>query len=153
MSAVSGFDPDQDGGMHWRADRLAEGYEPDFDIDYEQGRQGELFVRNLVASIGTERIEVKTDAVAAKTGQVFIELECRRRPSGIQTSKSEFWAFVLPGDFVIIAKTSAVRELALMARAQGRVKECMRGSHPTVGAVVRLHNLVAFLRDAGGNQA
>jgi hypothetical protein len=127
-------------------DRLAMGYEPNFDVDYKLGRQGELFVSDVVSAIGTERIEVKTDARAEQTGRVYIELECRGRPSGIQTTKSEFWAFVLPGDVIVIAKTSIVREMAMRAVLSGKTANCTRGSHPTKGAVVSLTALLPFLR-------
>lgn len=150
MSAVSSFDPDQDGGMQWNSGRLEEGYVPQWDIDLEQGRQGELFIGHLIESFAAGRIEVKTDAKAGKTGRVFIEMECKGWPSGILVSESEFWAIVLPGDFAIIAKTSAVRQIAETVRAQsGLVDGGVRGSHPTKGAVVQLYRLLSLLRDAG----
>jgi hypothetical protein len=127
-------------------DRLSDGYEPNFDIDYEVGRQGELFVTDLLGAMGSERIEVKTDAMAAKTGNVYIEVECRGRPSGIQTTAAEFWAFVLPGDLVVITRTVTVRELATRAVLGGRIGRCDRGSHPTRGALIPQRWLVTYLQ-------
>jgi hypothetical protein len=150
MSAVSGFDPDERPGMRWNSERLSDGYVPEWDVDLEQGRQGELFIQNLIESIAAGRIEVKTDAKSGKTGNVFIEVECKGWPSGIQTSKSEYWAFVLPGDFSIIAKTDAVRDVAAKVRAQkGTVNGGERGSHPTKGVLVPLYRLLSLLRDVG----
>jgi hypothetical protein len=141
MSAVGSFDPDGDGAV----DRLSEEYEPKFDVDYAVGKQGELFVMSLIRSLGTERIEVKTDEKAGRYRNAYIEFECRGRPSGIRTTASEFWAFVFPGDVALIAKTSAVRDLFIDALARGKTRQLLRGSHPTQGAVVPLTHLLAKL--------
>jgi hypothetical protein len=37
------------------------------------------------------KAELKTDRLTHKTGNVFIEFESRNKPSGIETTKSEFW--------------------------------------------------------------
>ena len=37
--------------------------------------------------------ELKTDRLAHKTGNVFVEFESRGKPSGISTSKSGVWIF------------------------------------------------------------
>jgi len=128
--------------------RLADGYQPDFDIDAEFGRQGELFVLELVDSIKAGRAEVKRDDRAFQTGKVFIETACMRAvagggrdyvPSGIRTSQSDVWAIVLgnPPSVAIVAPTLAVRELSDYAERQGWTREAgQRGSHPTRGVVV-----------------
>lgn len=40
-------------------------------------------------------IEVKEDFMAAKTGNIAVEYECRGKPSGIQTSKSDVYAYLI----------------------------------------------------------
>lgn len=40
-------------------------------------------------------IEVKEDFMAAKTGNIAVEYECRGKPSGIATSKSDVYAYVV----------------------------------------------------------
>ena len=37
--------------------------------------------------------ELKTDRLAYKTGNIFVEFESRRKESGIKTSKSDIWIF------------------------------------------------------------
>jgi len=50
---------------------------------------------DIVASIGdkTVTIEVKEDVRTKDTGNVVIECESRGKPSGIMTSKADFWVF------------------------------------------------------------
>ena len=121
-------------------DRLAQGYEPDFDIDYAAGAQGELFVAHIIESLtaGSASIEVKTDAQVARTGNVYIEYECLRGgkyvPSGIAATKADLWAFVLPASVLIVAPVTSVRDVA--RRHFRRRVECLRGDHPTRGVIV-----------------
>ena len=37
--------------------------------------------------------ELKTDRLACKTGNVFVEFESRKKESGIKTSKADIWIF------------------------------------------------------------
>ena len=122
-------------------DRLADGYEPDFDIDYQVGHQAELFVKSLIDSLAAGRIEVKRDARAADTGNIYVETECKRmgvyRPSGIAATKADAWAFVLSDDLVVITTTTGLRR----AMEHGSIAGCPRGSHPTRGVLIRIPDL------------
>lgn len=42
-----------------------------------------------------QRIEVKSDRMARKTGNVAIEWSCSKRPSGIQKTKAKYWVYVV----------------------------------------------------------
>ena len=37
--------------------------------------------------------ELKTDRLACKTGNIFVEFESRKKESGIKTSKADIWIF------------------------------------------------------------
>lgn len=131
-------------------DRLSAGYEPDFDIDYKAGVQGELFVQDIIESLRSERVEVKTDEKARETGNAYIEFACLRlgkyRASGIAITKAEWWVHVLePQSLAVVIGVERLKILARKARADGRVAECVRGSHPTKGVLIPLKDL---LRDA-----
>lgn len=54
-------------------------------------KKGEDWVNMLFN--GKEFIEVKTDRLAYKTGNVFIEYECRGKPSGIATTTATYWIY------------------------------------------------------------
>lgn len=62
--------------------RKADGYEPRFDIDASYGRQGELFVSSIIDALTGGSVEVKRDSRFAKTGNVYVEYECRKRGPG-----------------------------------------------------------------------
>src|SRR5687767_13828276 len=81
-----------------------DGYDPsmsEFDVDYERGAQGELFIKSLLRTLreGSAKIEVKTDFLFVETSNFFIEYKQEVRPgvwknSGIFISKSQVWALV-----------------------------------------------------------
>lgn len=58
--------------------------------------------------------EVKTDAKAASTGNVAIEIACNGKPSGLTTSMADFWIFAIGNDAHSIRTTklrAIIREL------------------------------------------
>lgn len=134
------------------ADRMLPSYEPDFDIDYAVGRQGELYVADIADAIsaGDGSIEVKTDERALQTKRIYVEYECLRfgkwEPSGIKTTRATFWAFVIGSDTVIITPTNRLKALArVYSRHEFFRKSCQRGSHPTHGIVIPLENILLKL--------
>tara|TARA_R100001082_G_scaffold76211_1_gene44287 strand:- start:1833 stop:2264 length:432 start_codon:yes stop_codon:yes gene_type:complete len=60
-----------------------------FDIDLLRGLNGEVEALDVL----TGKLEVKTDFRAYKTGNLAIEIECRGKASGIQTSEADWWLF------------------------------------------------------------
>lgn len=148
MSAIGMFDPD---APEPGVDRLSPGYEPRFDIDYALGHQGELYVQDIVRSLGTDRIEVKTDERAMQTGRVFVEYQCKKlggwASSGIATTQAEFWAFVVGGDTIVVCPMWRLKDAArrVWKSQPGLRVECVRGSHPTRGVAIPLKWLFAEL--------
>jgi hypothetical protein len=133
-------------------DRLSDGYQPDFDIDMEWGKQGELFVTDLQAAIKSSSIEVKNDAKFSRTGNVFVEYRCQRRdgwnPSGIATTRADFWAFVLHNNVsAVFIRTDKLKEAVrhLYKDVENRRPGGQLGSHPTLGVLVS----VAWLMQTG----
>jgi hypothetical protein len=138
-------------------DRMAAGYEPNFDIDYAVGHEGELFVKRIVDSFATSSIEVKTDEMSAKTGKVYLEVQCLYRGewkhSGIASSTADLWAHVMADEVVIVAPTHLVRRIAAYWWLSNKfIAECKRGSHPTKGVALPiklfLNNLTDGVPDA-----
>lgn len=131
--------------------RLSDGYVPDFDIDAAVGRQGELLMANVIDGMRDGSVEVKTDEKAASTGNVYVEFSCYRRgswrDSGIALRGSETWVIVL-GRIALVAPAEFVRSAARAAYREGRMRECVRGSHPTRGVVIPLDSLVSRLMAA-----
>lgn len=131
-------------------DRLAAGYEPKFDIDYDVGEQGELYVLRVIDSLKSgERVEVKTDEMAEKTGNVYVEYACQYRgewkPSGIATTDAAIWSFVI-GEAVVVAQTDRLKEIArFYYQFPQHRRSCRRGSHPTRGVTIPIVNLIKMI--------
>jgi hypothetical protein len=59
-----------------------------FKKDLNYGKKHEKLVMK-----SRENCELKTDRLAHKTGNVYVEVESRNKKSGIMTSKSDVWIF------------------------------------------------------------
>ena len=60
-------------------------YSSSFTHDLNFGEKGEDWINEIFKD--GKLIEVKSDRLAHKTGNVYIEYECRGKPSGIATTK------------------------------------------------------------------
>ena len=62
------------------------------------------------------KIEVKTDFLVGKTGNLCIEYHSRGKSSGIMTSKADYWAFVLPDHdkSVVLIQTRRLLKLCVL---------------------------------------
>jgi len=64
----------------------------DFKYDLMIGQEGESIMARLLADT---TVEVKTDWIAARTGNVYIEYESRGKPSGLAKTQAKFWAYII----------------------------------------------------------
>ena len=93
-----------------------------FDIDLRDGKAREnAFVHVLLQS----RVEHKRDKLAAKTGNIAVELEqvCSdgvKRPSGVMSTTAEYFAFEYYPEFWFIVPTKFVKNLARRAVEVGK---------------------------------
>lgn len=65
----------------------------DFRYDLEIGQEME---NKLSEILNSKRIEVKTDFIAHRTGNLAIEYECRGKPSGIAVTEADYYAYIIP---------------------------------------------------------
>jgi hypothetical protein len=68
-------------------------YSGDFNFDLEFGEKAETWVHQIFSEGG--KIEVKYDRLAHKTGNIYVEVYSRNKPSGISTSKANYWIFII----------------------------------------------------------
>ena len=68
---------------------------PDFDLDLKFGEFHEQLLFQSLSKTGNVTVEVKTDRLAVKTGNLAVEFRYRGRPSGIQTTKADEYFFVI----------------------------------------------------------
>lgn len=81
-------------------------YGNDFRYDLKVGQTGEKL---LGAILEDSTIEVKTDLLARRTGNVFIEYEYKGKKSGLARSQADWWAFVLSDDIIHIISSGALK--------------------------------------------
>lgn len=82
-----------------------------FDIDVIYGETGENHVLSLLN--GVTKVEVKTDRIAHRTGNIAVEYASRGLPSGISTTEADYWAFVIgENKTVVFITTERLKELA-----------------------------------------
>ncbi len=92
---------------------------PHFDVDFTRGLVGEDLINNLADLIKLGKIEVKTDYRAIETGNFYVETwqysdpsSQDRRQSGINVTKAESWAFVIPQTMAVyIIATEELKKL------------------------------------------
>lgn len=86
-------------------------YNKGWDIDLEYGLKGESLVQSVLQD--RSKIEVKTDRKAHATGNIAVEFSYKSNPSGISTTQSDMWAFVLyKSDLIIFISTKHLKEIA-----------------------------------------
>lgn len=121
--------------------------EPRWDLDYEVGRQAEMWVSDIREALKSDSIEVKRDRRAAETGNVYVEYQCKKRgkwePSGIATTTAKLWMFVLvESEFGFVITTDTLKKVARAAkRNPNNIRKEEDGSHPTYGVVIRVSQL------------
>lgn len=71
---------------------ISKGFNPDFDICL---KFGEKYQNELQEIFDNLKIEVKTDKICQRTGNVYIEIESRNKASGIMKTTADYWAFCL----------------------------------------------------------
>lgn len=94
-----------------------------FDLDLKRGQISEQLVKSILTQ--DVKIEVKTDFLVSKTGNVAIEFECRGKPSGIKTTTADWWVIVLEGK-------QYDSEVAIMIRTKRLFNLCKKYAAHTV---------------------
>lgn len=116
---------------------------PNWDIDLAYGKAGEGLVAEILADQG-HKVEVKNDRQWVNTGNIYVEAECRGKPSGIQTTEATWWVFVVSDACILILSTEALR--SAVYNELGRPAQEKDGSHPTRGRLIPTRNLLAWIQ-------
>tara|TARA_R100000773_G_C4200767_1_gene103353 strand:+ start:250 stop:606 length:357 start_codon:yes stop_codon:yes gene_type:complete len=113
-------------------------YNNDFSHDLLVGQVAEQFLGELLQN---KKIEVKHDKIAHRSGRVFVEFECRGKPSGITTTQSDFWAFILGNEVVLIISKDRLTSLCNEEYKNGNI---IKGgdSNASKGFLINLVNLI-----------
>lgn len=118
-----------------------------WDISLAKGNAGEAEVLKALTGMALGTVEVKRDARAATTGNLYVEYAQHIGgawiPSGISVTGADAWAFVLPpNDVMVFLTTDLLKHLALQANERGRRRITSHPDDiPTAGALVPLGHL------------
>ena len=113
-------------------------FNSDFAFDLKMGQDEEIWLADLLRG---KTVEVKRDYIASRTGNLFVEFSSRGKPSGLATTRADFWAFILDGERVVIVPTEYLQQVARQAYSEGRT---VRGgdNNTSEGVLVKLKELV-----------
>ena len=133
------------------ADRMAQGYQPNWDIDRAAGEQAQLWWADI-KEMAAASDEVKADSWTSHTGNLYIEVQCLRGgiyvPSGLDTTSAENWTHILElptgQRMAITIPTVLLRDVVAQRRSRPLANQT-RGSHPTRGVLVPLHWAIDYL--------
>lgn len=110
-----------------------------FEEDLKLGQEIEGEFAKVLLATG-ESIEVKSDRLAHQTGNIYVEMTYKGKPSGIFASKADWWVYEIKGHFIVMTRE---RMLELVERAIVE-KRTRRGGdfNMTTGALVPVEWLV-----------
>lgn len=116
-----------------------------FEEDLKLGQEIEGEFAKVLLSAGND-VEVKSDKRAHQTGNIYVELTFKGKPSGINTSRATWWVYEMQGRFLVIRREDL---LVLVERAIAE-KRTRRGGdyNMTTGALVPVEWLVHRERPA-----
>jgi hypothetical protein len=83
-------------------------YSSSFYYDLELGEQSETWLKELFSD--GRKIEVKTDLMADKTKNIYIEIYSRGKKSGLSTTQAEYW-IIKTQNVAIIISTKTLKEI------------------------------------------
>lgn len=114
----------------------------DFDLDLSVGHEGEAFVKELLT--GGRTLEVKKDLKWKDTGNLYVETVCWSHnnhewyPSGLSTTKADYWAFVIENGVVIVSTDT----LKTVVSKRGRAIACNIQPNPSKGYLIRVEDII-----------
>ena len=76
-------------------------YSSSFYYDLELGESSETWLKEIFAN--GKKIEVKTDLMADRTKNIYVEIYSRGKKSGLSTTEAEYWIFKLTNVSIIIS--------------------------------------------------
>jgi hypothetical protein len=102
-----------------------------FQKDLQVGAVGENYV-NSIFTDEKVKLEVKKDDWVTRSGNVAIEFESRGKPSGIETTESDFWCHVVGHYFILVFPVAFLRKVCKQLKNDPKYVKSM-GDRDTSG--------------------
>jgi len=115
----------------------------DFQADLSKGKVGEELVKAYLYGENLE-VEVKTDFMWKKTGNLYIETECymqstgKYEPSAYTKGYGDVWAFVI-GKMVLWVPQDCLKKVVDL---YGKDAECVNSQNPSRGKLIKPIHLI-----------
>ena len=93
--------------------------------------------------LANQKIEVKLDKMAKKTGNIYVEYESRGKPSGISRSEADHYCYVV-GNLKLFIPTERLKELVEPLKG---TKDDKRGGdkNTSKGVLLKLTDLLTAI--------
>ena len=117
-------------------------FNKDFKYDLNFGvLNGETWFHEIMTN---KTIEVKSDRITAKTGNIYIEYESRGKASGIATSQADYWVYKFDNESAVIFKTDVLKSKLKKLVALGIAKAGIKGgdNKTSKGVLLSLKDLL-----------
>jgi hypothetical protein len=115
-----------------------------FDVTLEFGQSRENALKDLFYNC---TVEVKSDQMCRRTGNVFIEYAQQGKPSGIMVTKADYWAIEFDDDCWLFERTARLRriarEVAEERKSKGLKPGTPGGDNNNVGVLIPVERLVS----------
>jgi len=106
MTTDRNFKDDLETGLAWEAkylDSIREKYPQAYRVE------GKFKGYDIYVPETEMAIEVKYDAESVNTGNIVIEVEMNGKPSGLTTTRADFWLVATPHDYCYISASRLMR--------------------------------------------
>ena len=108
---------------------------------------GNIYEEKLSVILSQKKIEIKTDFIAHKTGNIAVEYQCRGKPSGIATTQADYYAYIIPRancqDIILLMRVDKLKGLCRQYFKQGAIKK-MGDNDLSVAVLIPINEL--FMR-------
>lgn len=113
----------------------------DFKYDLLLGQIKEKEIADIFAN---KKIEVKTDYLAQKTGNIAIEYQSRGKPSGISTTEADYYAYFLPlanfSNIILILEIGELKRLSRLYFQKGKTTK-MGDENSSIAVLIPIDKL------------
>jgi hypothetical protein len=117
----------------------------DFRYDLEVGKEGERIVDSLFKD---KLVEVKRDSWVSRSGNIAIEYESRGKPSGIATTKADYWIIIFSGEYqdkvMWVFETQLLKKVSREYFKKGNVK-AMGDNNTSMSVLIPIKEISNFI--------
>ncbi len=107
----------------------------DFRYDLKIGLLGEKLISDIFTN---KTLEIKRDSWIFKSDNIAVEFESRGKPSGLSTTKADYWCFIFSGGYndevILIIQTERLKKISREYFKTGKIK--LMGDNNTSKAIL-----------------